>query len=61
LEGLARAEDQRNEGAASCGLLLALPIYPPLPGKGRDPARGPGEAECHKVGMELLQRPALLA
>jgi hypothetical protein len=41
-------------------LLLALPIHSPLPGKGGDPAVGAGEAERHKVGMELLQRPALL-
>ena len=61
LERLARAKGQRDEGAATRRLLLALPIHPPFPGKGGNPAVGTGEAERHKVGMELLQRPALLA
>src|SRR5690606_31706661 len=61
LEGFAWAERQRNEGSAPRGLLLTLPICPPLPCKGSNPAVRAGEAERLKIGMQLLQRPPLLA
>jgi len=61
LECLARSEGKRHEGAASRRLARALPIGPPVPGKGGDPVVGTGEAERHQIGVELLQRPPLLA
>ena len=56
LEGLSRAESQWHEGAAARGLLLALPVCPPLPRKRRNPVVGAGEAERDEIGMHLLQR-----
>ena len=60
-EGLARTERQRNKGPAPRSLLLTLAFFPPSTCKGRHPAIGAGEAERHEIGMQLLQRPALLA
>ena len=61
LERFARSKGQRNKGAASRGLLFALAICPPLPGKCRNPVVGAGEAKIDEIGMHLLQRPPLLA
>jgi hypothetical protein len=61
LKRLAGLKRQRNEGAASCGLLLPLSVCPPVPRKRRNPVVGAGEAERDKIGMHLLQRPPLLA
>ena len=61
LEGFPRAKDQWHEGAASCRLLLPLPITPPIPCKSRDTAVGPVKPEQHQIGMQLLQRSPLLA
>jgi hypothetical protein len=56
-----RFERQRHEGPAPCRLQLPLPIGLPLPGKGRHPIVGTAIAEAHQIGMQLLQRPLLLA
>ena len=61
LERLACAKGQGDEGAAPRRLLLPLAIGAPGSGKGGDPIVGPREAESDQIGMELLQRPALLA
>lgn len=61
LERFARAERQQNECPAPRGLLLALAICPPIPGKGRNPTVGPREAERHQIGMQMLHCPPLLA
>ncbi len=45
LKRLAGAESQRNKSPASSRLLLALPISPPFPREGRNPAVGAGETE----------------
>lgn len=61
LKHLPGAKSQGNEGAAPGRLLLSLPICPPATRKSCNPAAGPREPEHHQIGMELLQRPALLA
>jgi len=61
LERLPRTKSQRDESAAPRRLLLSLPICSPISGKSRNPTVGPREPEGHKIGMQLLQRPALLA
>ena len=61
LECFAWAERQWHEGAAPRRLLLLLPIGPPISGKSRHPTVGPGKAENHQIGMQLLQRTPLLA
>ena len=61
LEGLARTEGQRNEGATSRGLQLALALVAPIPSEGRNPAVRAGEAERHQICVEMLHRPSLLA
>ena len=55
LECLTRAERQWNEGAAARRLLIALPIRPPMTGKGCHPTIGAGEAELHEISMQLLE------
>jgi hypothetical protein len=61
LERLPGLEEQRYEGATSCGLLFALTVRPPLPREGRDPAVGAGVAQGDQIRVELLQGPPLLA
>ena len=61
LEGLARREDQGNEGPATAGLLLALPSSLPVTGKGRHPIVGTVVAERGQIGMQLFDRALLLA
>lgn len=52
---------QRHKRSAPRRLLLLLPICPPNPSKGGDPAVGPGVAERHQIIMQLLRRSPLLA
>jgi hypothetical protein len=61
LEGLARSEHQRNEGAAPAGLLLALPFGFPGSHKRRDALIRTLIAQHHQIGMHLLGRASLLA
>src|SRR5690606_31183348 len=61
LERLSGPEGQRNKGATTRGLLVALPIATPVARKGRNPVVGPAEAKRHQLRMHLLQRPPLLA
>ncbi len=61
LKCLPRTKSQGDESAAPRRLLLSLPIRSPISGKSRNPTVGPREPEGHKIGMQLLQRPALLA
>jgi hypothetical protein len=61
LERLTGAESQRNKRPAPRGLLLALLVVPPFAGKSGNPTVGAREAEYHKIGVKLLQGPALLA
>ena len=61
LKGITWAEGQGNKGSAIRGLLLALPINPPLPGKGSDPVVGALVAKPDQICVQLLQCPALLA
>lgn len=55
LEGLPRAERQRNKAPTSRSLFLALTICPPPPRKGGHPAIRTGEAKRHKISMRPLQ------
>jgi hypothetical protein len=43
------------------GLLLALPLGAPLPCKGGHTIVGAREAQCHQIGVHLLQRLPFLA
>ena len=61
LEGLARAEAQGHEGAASGGLLDLVSACRPRPREGRHAVVGTVEAEHDEVGVHLLQGPPLLA
>jgi hypothetical protein len=54
LERLARLKDQRHKGSAPRRLLLPLPICPPNPGKGGNPATRPGVSQLHQIIMQLL-------
>ena len=61
LKRLARPERQRNEGAATAGLLLSLPGGLPLTGERRHAIVGALIAEGDQIGMQLPDRPLLLA
>jgi hypothetical protein len=54
LERLARLKHQRHKGSAPRRLLLLLPVCPPNPSKGGDPAVGPGISQLHQIIMQLL-------
>ena len=54
LEGLARPKREWHEGAASCRLLLPLPVGPPVTRKSRDPIVRPGKSKNHQIGMQLF-------
>jgi len=56
-----RTDDQGYEGAATCRLLLSLPISLPAPGNRSGSAVRPVKTESHKVSMQLFQPPLLLA
>ena len=61
LEGLAGPESQGNKDAAPCRVLFALAFGRPLAGKRGHPVVGTGEPESDEIGMQVRQRPALLA
>ena len=61
LESLARQKRQRNESAAAAGLLFSLPSGLPLTGEGRHAIVGAFVAEGDRIGVQLLDRPLLLA
>jgi hypothetical protein len=61
LERFAGQERQRNENAATAGLLFSLPSSLPVAGKGRHAIVRAVIAESHQVGVQLLGRPLLLA
>ena len=61
LERLAGQERERHECAPTGGLLLPMPGRSPLAGEGGHAIVGAVVAESHKVSMQLLRRPLLLA
>ncbi len=61
LERLARQERQRHENAAAAGLLLPLPGGLPVAREGRHAIVGAVVAERGQIGVQLLDRPLLLA
>ena len=61
LERLAGLKRQRHEGAAPAGLLLPLPLRLPLAREGRHAIVGAVVAEGDQIGVQLLDRPLLLA
>ena len=54
LKRLARLKHQRHKGSAPRRLQLLLSICPPHPGKGGNPAVGPGISQPHQIIMQLL-------
>ena len=61
LKRLARQERQRYENAATAGLLFSLPGGLPVAGEGRHPIIGAVIAQSAQIGVQLLDRPLLLA
>ncbi len=61
LESFSRLKGQGNEHAAAGGVLLALEILFPAPGKNRHPTIGAFKAKADQIGMDLLDRTPLLA
>ena len=61
LEGFTRRERQRHEDAAAARLLLLLPGALPVAGEGRHAIVGAAVAEGGQIGVQLLDRPLLLA
>ena len=61
LERLAGQERQRNESAAAAGLLFSLPGSLPLAGERRHTIVRAVIAKGDQVGVQLLDRPLLLA
>ncbi len=61
LERLARREGQGHEGTSSAQMLLTTIVLMPGPSKSRHTAVRTLVAEAHQIGMQLLDRPLLLA
>jgi hypothetical protein len=61
LKGLAWQKLQRNEGAATAGLLLALSSGSPIAREGRHPIARAIIAKSGQIGVQLLDRTLLLA
>ena len=61
LEGLARQKRQRHEHAAAARLLFLLPGGLPVAGEGRHAIVGAVVAQRAQVGVQLQNRPLLLA
>ena len=61
LKRLAGGESQRHEDAPARGSLFALPSRLPLTSEGRYPIVGAVVAQRRQIGVQLQNRPLLLA